>query len=117
MTPWMTKPWTDATAAALESVPVSTGVFEIRSGTGEVLDISYAGAREPFGLRSALQRVVGELSEAGLQFRYEQHVQYHSRYLELVLSHRSRHQGQSPRRVAERSPGVHGRLSVGNQKE
>ncbi|MER7274899.1 hypothetical protein ABT369_10610 [Dactylosporangium sp. NPDC000244] len=114
----MTKPWIDLTPAALAEIPVGTGVYEIRDAGGEVLDIGYAGAREPFGLRSAIQRVSAELagqSGVGLQIRYEQHVQYRSRHIELVLSHRAHQDGRVPDRVAAREPAVHGRLAVGSQ--
>jgi hypothetical protein len=109
----MTKPWIDVTPSALAEIPVTTGVYEVRTAAGDVLDIGYAGSREPFGLRSALQRLVAEFGEQSLQLRYEQHVQYHSRYLELVLSYRAGHGGSVPDRVANRTPAVHGRLSAG----
>ncbi|WP_157890626.1 hypothetical protein [Mycolicibacterium goodii] len=107
----MTNPWIDATPEEITGIPVTTGVYEIRDQSGELLDIGYAGSREPFGLRSLLQRLVGEIDTDGLQFRYEQHVQYHTRYIELVLNHRARHDGVLPQRVAERRPLVHGHLS------
>jgi hypothetical protein len=109
----MTKPWLDATPDVLAEIPVGTGVYEIREAAGDVIDIGYAGSKEPFGLRSALQRLVDGLDSDVLQLRYELHVQYHSRYLELVLSHRARHEGSAPESVAHRAPGVHGRLPPG----
>jgi hypothetical protein len=112
MSPYMTKPWVDATPLELGRTPVTTGVYELRNGTGDVFDIGYAGSREHFGLRSCVQRLVEEADETGVQFRYEQHVQYQTRYVELVLSYRSRHDGHIPQRVAERRPAIHGRLSI-----
>jgi hypothetical protein len=109
----MNKPWLDATSDVLAEIPVGTGVYEIRDPTGDVIDIGYAGSKEPFGLRSALQRLVHDLDSDALQLRYELHVQYHSRYVELVLSHRARHESSAPESVAHRMPAVHGRLTPG----
>lgn len=109
----MTKPWLDASPDVLAEIPVGTGVYEIRDAAGDVIDIGYAGSKEPFGLRSALQRLVHDFDHGPLQLRYEVHVQYHSRYLELVLSHRARHQGSAPESVAHRVPAMHGRLTPG----
>lgn len=111
MSIFMTKPWTTSSAAGLRGVPVSTGVYEIADAEGTVVDIGFAGAHEPFGLRSKLATLAGEYAIEGLQFRYEEHVQYHSRYTELVLAHRSRY-GSLPAKVAERGEEFHGRLSI-----
>lgn len=115
MSAGMTKPWLDATEKVLAHVPVQTGVYEIRRGD-EVLDIAYAGSRENFGLRSAIGRAVGEWPDDSVQIRYEQHVQYQSRYLEVVLNHKAHHGGELPFPVANREPHVRGRLSPDSLK-
>ncbi|MBV6760367.1 DUF7508 domain-containing protein [Rhodococcus opacus] len=111
MSIFMTKPWLKSSADELRTVPVSTGVYEIADADGTVVDIGFAGALEPFGLRSKLTTLSGEYSIDGMQFRYELHVQYQSRYTELVLSHRSRH-GALPAKVVERGEEFHGHLSI-----
>ncbi len=111
MSIFMTKPWLKSSADELRSVPVSTGVYEIADADGTVIDIGFAGALEPFGLRSKLAALADEYAIDGMQFRFEEHVQYQSRYTELVLAHRSRH-GVLPAKVAERGEVFHGRLSI-----
>jgi hypothetical protein len=106
------KPWIAATPEAIAEAPVSTGVYELRDEAGEVLDIAYAGTREPFGLSSGIAAAVAEIGRADLWFRFEQHVQYQSRYVELVLNHRALHDGQEPARVAARPIHVVGRISL-----
>ncbi|MER5437688.1 hypothetical protein [Streptomyces sp. NPDC002790] len=107
----ISKPWRTATDAELEQIPCITGVYEVREGGGEVLDIGYAGAREPFGLRSRIKTVVIEEDREGLEFRYESHIQYLTRYAELVMVHRAHHEGAEPPRVAGREIPVKGRLT------
>lgn len=113
MSAGITKNWIDAVPHQLDHLPVTTGVYEVRSGTGEIIDIDYAGSREPFGLRSAIKRVVDEVGGDAVQIRYEQHVQYQSRYHELVLNHKAHHGGTLPARIAGREPAVRGRISPG----
>jgi hypothetical protein len=109
----MSKAWRPATADELAMIPATTGVYQIRRRDGEVLDIGYAGARAPFGLASTVPEVVGALGGEDLEFRCETHVQYQTRYQELVLVHKARNGGQLPTRVAERSIAIPGRLSPG----
>jgi hypothetical protein len=113
MTIEMSKPWLPATAEQLGTIPATTGVYEIRRRDGEVLDIGYVGARAPFGLASTVPGVVAAMGEEDLEFRCETHVQYQTRYQELVLVHKARNGGQLPARVAERPIAVPGRLSPG----
>jgi hypothetical protein len=108
----MTKTWQPATPHVLAAVPCVTGVYQIRRTAGPVLDIGYAGARETFGLRSKLRAVVDELAGDDLELRFESHVQYQSRYVELVLLHRARHHGDPPA-VAQRAISVVGGMSPG----
>lgn len=112
MSPGITKTWLVATPEALAEVPVTTGVYEV-AVDDETVDIGYAGSHEPFGLRSAIARVVAELGGEAVSFRHEQHVQYHSRYVEIVLSHKARHGGSVPVRVQNRQIPVLGRISQG----
>jgi hypothetical protein len=109
----MSKPWRPATAEQLASIPASTGVYEVRRRDGEVMDIGYAGARAPFGLASTVPEVLGALGGEDLEFRCESHVQYQTRYQELVMVHRARNGGQLPARVEGRPIAVPGRLSPG----
>jgi hypothetical protein len=112
MSVFMTKEWQDGTSAeTLETVPVSTGVYEIADRNGTVIDIGVAGALEPFGLRSKLRGLADTYQVPEMQFRFEEHVQYQSRYVELVLSHASRH-GEVPAKVAERGEVFRGRLAL-----
>lgn len=113
MSAGMTRAWLPAGEKELERVPSTTGVYEIRREDGTVLDIGYAGSREPFGLTSRLRTVLGDAGWDGLQFRYESHVQYQTRYMELVLLHRAQHDGATPEGVANRPIAVPGRLSPG----
>lgn len=107
----MQGPWTLATVAALNKVPEATGVYEIRSRCdGNIVDIDFAGARETFGLRSALASAVGTAVDGSLEFRFEQHVLYMTRFLEVVLEFRSRHGGVGPERVTMRHPEIQGRI-------
>lgn len=108
----MTKPWIRATEAALRDVPATTGVFEIRRGD-EILDIDYAGALELFGLQSKIAEVVAELVGEGVEFRYESHTQYLTRFEELVLVHKARNDGHIPVGLVRRNVSVPGRLSPG----
>lgn len=111
MRPAITKPWHQVGAHELEQAPVGTGVYEIRDPNGVTTDIGYAGARETFGLRSLLQRELGDGQHDGYEFRWESHVTYMSRYVELVLEHMSRHDGQVPDRVRERPVQIHGHIT------
>jgi hypothetical protein len=107
------KAWTQATAEALKELPVTTGVYEIRNDEGQVLDIAYAGTHEIFGLRSGIAKAISEIDQDGLWVRFEQHVQYQTRYVELVLNHRAQNDGADPKRVAARPIKILGRLSLG----
>jgi len=66
-------------------------VYQLGDAAGEVLYIGYAGGRELFGLRSALERhrdLAPTGGTAGVTlFRYEVNMQYQSRYRELLMLH------------------------------
>jgi hypothetical protein len=108
----MTKPWLVVTAETLAAIPPATGVFELRRSDGEVIDIGYAGGRDLFGLRSRISAAAESPGHIDLQMRYEIHVQYLSRYVELVLAHRATHGGSIPEIVGKRPIAVRGRLSI-----
>lgn len=105
--------WIVATSDGLAGVSENTGVYEIRRRDGDTIDIDYAGAREPFGLRSALVSAIGSDGDDTLEFRCEVHVLYMTRFAELVLEFRSRHEGVGPERVIARHAQVGGHIIPG----
>lgn len=117
MSSWMTAEWQPATSARLEEAMVGTGVYELRDPTGEVVDIGFAGGREIFGLRSALGRALAGNLDAGWSFRCEPHVQYMSRYVELVLDFKFRHGGNLPARAQLRGIEISGRIDPGTSSQ
>ncbi len=101
-------PWRPLTEVELAKVPAQLGVFQLADEQGAVQRIGYAGAREPFGMRSALKRFLCPgASAAGTtpdtptpkrqpqRFRYEFTANYASRYDELLMRHIAAH-GQLP---------------------
>ena len=98
----LSKPWTDLTVEAIEVVPGQLGVYEIGDDEGAVVRIGFAGGREPFGLRSALdaERVAG----TGTRFRYELTHGYLTRWEELLMVHQATHGGLPPGNTDRRHP-------------
>ena len=93
----LSKPWTDLSAPNIAALPAQLGVYQIADAEGRVLVIGYAGGRELFGLRSALER---ELERPGAtSFRHELTHGYMTRWEELIMIHQA----------------DHGRLPDGNQ--
>lgn len=90
----MDKPWVALTAEHIGAVPAQLGVFEIADADGVVLKIGYAGGREMFGLRSALDQVLEE-QPAPAQFRYELTHGYLTRWEELLMVYKAQ-QGHLP---------------------
>ncbi len=83
----LTKPWRDLNPGAIREIPGQLGVYELANADGQTVYVGYAGGRELFGLRSALQRHF-ELGTAGAtRFRYEVNMQYQSRHRELLMLH------------------------------
>jgi hypothetical protein len=73
-------------------LPSSCGVYLLLGDDGDVLKIAYAGGRERFGLRSALQRELddrgaGAGGEAATAFQCEVTMQYWGRWRELLIRH------------------------------
>jgi hypothetical protein len=103
----MTKPFQPLTEEAVRRLPGQLGVFELAADDGEVRRIGYAGARQPFGVRSALEPFVGRYPA----FRWECTTAYLTRWQELLMVHKASHDGALPPDNPE-SPGQFGRLSV-----
>ena len=95
----MSKPWISLTSADIGAVPAQLGVFELADAEGEVVYIGYAGGRELFGLRSALDAAMAADGPRAVSFRYELTHGYLTRWEELLMVHQAQH----------------GRLPAGNQ--
>jgi hypothetical protein len=79
------KPWIELNAESVRRLPGQLGVYQVADADGSVRRIGYAGARELFGLRSALERELA--GAAGTRFRVEVNTQYQSRWRELLMLH------------------------------
>lgn len=101
----LSKPWiafeadTDADAGDRVAIPAQLGVYEIGDDEGGVVRIGYAGGREPFGMRSAIEaeRAAG----SGTRYRYELTHGYLTRWEELLMLHKAEH-GRLPPGNADR---------------
>lgn len=102
------KAWVDLTAENAAKLPGQLGVYQVADATGAVAHIGYAGARELFGLRSALQREAGS-HPTGHRFRVEVNTQYQSRWRELLMLHVLDHGALPPENETDR-PASLGRL-------
>lgn len=83
----LNKPWTEASDATLKRLPGALGVFELRSSSGEISFIGFAGGRCRYGLRSAITESIQQLGAAGNRpdgFRYEVNQMYLTRYIEVL---------------------------------
>ena len=89
----LTKPWRDLAAVSSRELPGQLGVYQLANAAGEVVYIGYAGGRELFGLRSALERhrdlAAAGVANGAVLFRYEVNMQYQSRYRELLMLHKA----------------------------
>lgn len=81
------KPWIELNEESAGGLPGHMGVYQLANSGGEIVRIGYAGGRELFGLRSALQRELS-LHPPGTRFRYEVNTQYQSRWRELLMLHK-----------------------------
>jgi hypothetical protein len=116
----MGKPWITLTSQSTGAVPAQLGVFELGDADQNIVYVGYAGGRELFGLRSALDAAlagtlddlvdVADLPEL-CHFRYEVTHAYLTRWEELLMVHRTLH-GTLPVGNADH-PYKLGRLSVG----
>ncbi|HEX6029889.1 MAG TPA: hypothetical protein VFY90_00575, partial [Tepidiformaceae bacterium] len=64
--------------------------YQVGDSESRVLHIGFAGARELFGLRSALDRELAA-RPSGARFRYEVNTQYQTRWRELLMLHQRDH--------------------------
>lgn len=87
----MSKPWIALTSQDIGAVPAQLGVFELAGADEVVVYIGYAGGRETFGLRSALDAALAELGAQASLFRYETTHGYLTRWEELLMVHQARH--------------------------
>lgn len=76
------KSWQTWQAGVEGTIPGNLGVFEIGDADGNVLEVGFAGARSPFGLRGVLSERFAHPGEARL-FRYEVNQMYRTRFIEL----------------------------------
>ena len=81
------KPWQRLDASAIAALPAQLGVYQVADADSSVLSIGYAGARDAFGIQSALERELDQLGPAATQFRYEFTSNYRSRWDELLMVH------------------------------
>ncbi len=89
----MTKPWVALSPDSIDALPAQLGVYQIANAANEVTKIGYAGGREAFGIRTALQR---ELDEGGVSFRAELTHGYMTRFEELLMIHMHDHNALPP---------------------
>ena len=102
----LTKPWRTLEAGEVARLPGQLGVYQVADPAGEVLRIGVAGGRSRFGLRGELDAELASRGP-GFRFRVEVNVQYHTRFLELLMLHRADHGAFPPENEAP--PGL-GRL-------
>ena len=88
------KPWQPLDDTAIDALPGQLGVYHVADDEGTVLSVGFAGAREPFGIQSALRREMEQHSDA-TQFRCELTSNYRSRWDELLMLHLADH-GELP---------------------
>ncbi len=81
------KPWRRLDDEAIEALPAQLGVYHVADAGGTVLSVGFAGAREPFGIQSALRRELTQLGPVATQFRCEFTSNYRSRWDELLMLH------------------------------
>lgn len=81
------KPWQALDAATVSALPGQLGVYHIADDEGTVLSIGYAGARDSFGMQSALRGEIERLGPAATKFRLEFTSNYRSRWDELLMLH------------------------------
>lgn len=102
------KPWIELSPEAIAEVSAQLGVYQVADADDRILVIGYAGGREPFGMRTALER---ELDRPGAtRFRYELTHGYQTRWEELLMVHHADH-GELPEGNADRLQPL-GRLTV-----
>ena len=103
----LAKPWLELNAETLAHVPGQLGVYQLADAHEGVLYIGYAGGKSLFGLRSELQRHLGNTT--AVLFRFEVNMQYLTRHKELLMLHKADH-AQLPAMNAAEPPVRLGRL-------
>jgi len=88
------KPWIELTGETAARLPGQLGVYQIADASGRIVKIGTGDARQPFGLRSALQAELATLGP-GHRFRVEINQMYRTRWAELLMVHRADH-GELP---------------------
>ena len=86
------------TQSAIDALPAQLGVYEVADKAGVVIHIGYAGGRELFGIRTALER---ELDAGAAQFRHEVTHGYMTRWHELLMAHAARTGSLPPDNAAD----------------
>ena len=102
------KPWQRLDGETIDALPAQLGVYQVADDAGTVLSVGYAGARESFGMQSALRREI-EQHDGATQFRCEFTSNYRSRWDELLMLHLADH-GELPAPQRDQAQRV-GRLS------
>jgi hypothetical protein len=81
------KPLELLTTESIAALPAQLGVYEVADADNEIIAIGYAGGRDLFGLRTALER---ELAAGAAKFRCEITHGYMTRWHELLMAHVAR---------------------------
>ena len=109
----LSKAWQPLSEEAIASLLAQLGVYQLANQQSEVLAIGFAGARHPFGIRTALAEEIDRLAELGetaTQYRYEFTSNYRSRWNELLMLHIAEFgelpatQGERPSRIGRLNP-------------
>jgi hypothetical protein len=107
----MEKPWIELTPETVKALPGQLGVYQLADTAGRIVQIGFAGGRSLFGLRSEIERALGERPAGAVSFRIEVNQQYTSRYHELLMLHVADHgslpvvnQADPPPRLGRLSP-------------
>ena len=103
------KPWQRLDHETISALPAQLGAYHVADDAGTVLSVGYAGAREPFGLQSALRREIEQHGGGATQFRCEFTSNYRSRWDELLMLHLADH-GELPEPQRDQAQRV-GRLT------
>ena len=94
-------------AEALPSIRGHLGVFQLANADFMIVYMGYAGGREPFGLKSAIETARLRCPTA-VHLRYEITSSYQTRYRELLMLYQASHgklpQDNSPMRLGRLSP-------------
>ena len=73
------KNWEILDSARIKALPGQLGVYQIADEDEQIISVGYAGAKEPFGIRSALEREILLHGNVATQFRYEFTSNYQSK--------------------------------------